>query len=124
MWYNPIVQGLLQSPLHWFMSGNTLVLTYAGRKSGHPHQLPISYGREGNSLWLITHRRKTWWRNVVGGAPVSLLVQKQRLSGVATVTEVERATLLRYINLVCKGIPAVQAEKLLPDAVLVEIRLS
>ena len=122
MWYNPIVQSLLVSPLHWFMSSNTLLLTYTGRKSGKQYQLPISYGREGDRIYVITHRNKTWWRNVVGGAPVTLLVQKQTMSNVATTLEVDRETLLRYIKIVYKGIPSAQAEKIAPEMVLVEIR--
>ena len=117
-----MVQGLLQSPLHWFMSGNTLLLTYTGRKSGKHYQLPISYGREGDRIYLITHRRKAWWRNLVGGALVILLVQKKTASGVATVSEVDRDTLLRYIKFVYKGIPNRQAEKIAPDMVLIEVK--
>lgn len=75
-WYNPIMTGLLRSPLHGLISGNTLLLHVTGRKSGRVYTFPVSYVRsQGGSFTVLTLEDRTWWKNLRGGAPVKLLLQ-------------------------------------------------
>ena len=69
---NSFIRFLLNSPLHGLMSGSTLLITVAGRKTGRPVTLPVNYARQANTLWVISKRDRTWWRNLIGGAPVKL----------------------------------------------------
>ncbi|MGQ0603219.1 MAG: nitroreductase/quinone reductase family protein [Anaerolineales bacterium] len=124
MWYNPLVIWLLRSPLHGLLSGNTLLVTYAGRKSGKAYTFPISYARDGDLLLLITHRRKLWWKNILGGAPVTLRIRGHDQPAVAQVADVDRETLLAEMLKVYHGMPRPLAEKQLPDMVLVRLQLS
>jgi hypothetical protein len=41
MWYNPIMRGLLNSPMHFFASKNMMLMTYKGRKSGKTYTLRV-----------------------------------------------------------------------------------
>jgi hypothetical protein len=123
MWYNPLVTALLRSPLYRVM-GNMLLLTYTGRKSGRPYTFPISYGRRGNCLWLITHRRKTWWKNVQGGAPVTVRLAGRDQPGQAEIVNTNPTELMEAIRLVYRGMPHTRAEALLPDMVLAQVRLT
>jgi deazaflavin-dependent oxidoreductase (nitroreductase family) len=75
MWYNPMLTALLRSPLHGLLSKNMLLITVTGRKSGRQYTTPVSYTRQGEQLWVISKRERTWWRNLIGGAPVSLLLE-------------------------------------------------
>jgi deazaflavin-dependent oxidoreductase (nitroreductase family) len=75
MWYNPLLITILRSPLHSLLSGNMLVITYTGRKSGQVYRTPVNYVRDGDRLLTSSYRSRTWWRNLRGGAPVSLRVQ-------------------------------------------------
>ena len=43
MWFNPIVIGLLRSPLHGVMSASTALFTLRGRQSGRSITLPANY---------------------------------------------------------------------------------
>ena len=122
MWYNPLVTWLLRSPLHWLMSGNTLLLTYTGRKSGRSFTFPISYGREGDALLLITRNDKPWWKNVRGGAPVTVRVRGEEQPALAEVAQVEPEALLAAMLTVYRGMPRSLAQQQLPDAVLVRVR--
>jgi deazaflavin-dependent oxidoreductase (nitroreductase family) len=82
MWYNPIMLWLLRSLLHGMLSGNTLVITYTGRKSGKLFSTPVNYVRDGDVLWTISYRRRTWWRNLAD-SPVTLRLQGKDVTGVA-----------------------------------------
>lgn len=123
-WYNPLVTAVLRSPLHGVMSGNTLLLTYTGRKSKQAYTFPISYGRQGNEIYLITHPDKPWWKNVRGGADVTVRVRGQDQPGHAEVLEVDPAQKLTHIELVYRGIPHAQAEKIAPDMLVVRVTLT
>ena len=75
MWYNRPMSWILRSPLHKVLSKSTLLITLSGRKSGKLYTLPVNYVREGDILWITSQRQRTWWRNLQGGAPVTLVLQ-------------------------------------------------
>lgn len=122
-WYNPLVTTILRSPLHGFMSGNTLLLTYTGRKSKQAYTFPISYGQQGNDIYLITHHDKPWWKSVRGGAEVTVRVRGQDRPGQADVLDVDPAEKLARIELVYRGLPRAQAEKIMPDMLVVRVTI-
>jgi deazaflavin-dependent oxidoreductase (nitroreductase family) len=91
MWFmnkiaNPFVRLILRSPLHGLMSKTLLLITYRGRKSGKAYTLPVEYTQSGNEIFIVpgTPDRKTWWRNLRGGAPVDIVLRGQRSHGKAT----------------------------------------
>ena len=80
MWYNGLLLTLLKSPLHFILSGSILVLRVTGRKTGTRIELPVNYTPDpGNPqrLLITSQPDRTWWRNLRGGAAVTL-----RLRGV------------------------------------------
>lgn len=81
MWFNPIISLLLRSPLHGFISKDMMLITVTGRKSGRVITTPVSYVREGDKLWIISSRNRNWWRNLLGGAPVTLRLAGQEVKG-------------------------------------------
>jgi len=83
MWYNPIMMWILRSPLHGVLSGSTMIITYTGRKSGKTFSTPVNYVRDGDVLWTISFRHRTWWRNL-NGSPVTVRIQGKDVTGVAT----------------------------------------
>lgn len=80
--YNPFVVALLRSPLHGIMSGSTMLITYRGRRSGNEHTTPVNYVRDGDTLPVVSSRDHAWWKNLRGGAPVTVRVGGRELSGV------------------------------------------
>ena len=91
MWYNKIMIGLLESPLHSFLSKNMLVITYTGRKSGKAFSLPVNYllddGLEGGLLYTASQKDRVWWRNLRAGKPISLRLRGQDVKAIPTVIE-------------------------------------
>ena len=75
MWFNPIMVWLLRSPLHSFVSKQMMVITYTGRKSGKVYATPVNYVRDGDIFLTTSFAERTWWRNLHGGAAVTLRVQ-------------------------------------------------
>lgn len=88
---NPIVRGLLNSPLHGILSGRLMVLYVTGHKTGTRYAIPVGYARDGDTIYLGTERR--WANNLRGGAPVEVQFQGRRRRGQANViSDVEGMT--------------------------------
>jgi hypothetical protein len=84
---NVFVIGLLRSSLHRLASGSLLLITYRGRSSGRRFTIPVMYAeREGTLTIFVGHsERKSWWRNLRGGAEVEVRLRGRRLRGQAAV---------------------------------------
>jgi deazaflavin-dependent oxidoreductase (nitroreductase family) len=89
--YNPIVSWLLRSPLHWLMSNSTMLITFAGRKSGKTYTTPVNYVWDDHTLLIVSPKDRLWWRNLRGGAPVTVCVRAQTFRGVGRAFEDEEA---------------------------------
>ena len=72
---------LLRSPLHGLMSEGVLLITFTGRTSGKRCTTPINYIREGDTVLMTTD--SPWWKNLRGGAPVTLRIRGREHAGVA-----------------------------------------
>jgi len=80
---NRIIGPLLRSPLHGLMSGSLMLLTMTGRKSGRPITTPVSYLPDGDGR-LILFTFSPWWKNLQGGAPVTLRIKGRDVAAIVT----------------------------------------
>jgi deazaflavin-dependent oxidoreductase (nitroreductase family) len=78
---NPFVGLLLRSPLHGLMSADVMLITVTGRRSGRRYTMPVSYLRDGDRVRCLTGREMTWWRNLRGGADVTLQLAGEERRG-------------------------------------------
>lgn len=78
---NSAMKFILSSPLHGMVSKSVLLISFTGRKSGKTYTTPVSYSQEGDQVTIFTHAN--WWRNLRGGAPVSLHIRGRELQGLA-----------------------------------------
>ncbi len=90
MWYNGIMSAVLRSPLHG-MLGDTMLLTVTGRKSGKRYTTPVGFYRDGDVLWIMSSRDRTWWRNLCGGACVRMHLHGRDIEGFAEAVVDEEA---------------------------------
>jgi hypothetical protein len=81
MWFNPIMEWLLKSPFHRLISGSTMIIYFIGRKSGKAYHTPIGYQRSGDTLFTVSSKDRTWWRNFKEGGDARLLLQGQLVNG-------------------------------------------
>jgi hypothetical protein len=96
-----VMAWILKSPLHGVLSASTLLIQYAGRKTGKVYTLPVNYLRQGDSLLIFSQQSRTWWHNLRGGCLVRLW-----LKGVEIIAEAEafedmpsvKQSLAAYLN--------------------------
>ncbi len=94
---NDFVKFFLRTPLHRFM-GDTMLITVTGCKTGTKYSTPVGYYREGDCLWVMTNRDRTWWRNVRNGANVSLLLKGKTVKAFAEAELNERVVETRLFD--------------------------
>ena len=138
---NPVMRGLLRSPLHGPLSKNIAILHFTGRKSGRALSTPLSYMREDDTVRLLSNQTTAWWKNFRGGpVAVEIEIGRQRHPGQASLLEGEsdalRDGIVRFINAVPrdaavyglkldsnKQLPPESLDGMLDELVLVEIAL-
>ena len=76
---NKTMKFVLRSPVHGMVSKFTLLITFTGRKSGKIYTTPVSYSQFEDQITIFTHAN--WWKNLCGGAPVTLCIQGQESQG-------------------------------------------
>lgn len=90
MLMNPVVRWLLDSPVHGVLSGNVLLLSYVGCKSGRAYVTPVNYVQRGDTFLITSLRARKWWRNLRGGVDVGLTVRGKEYHAHAIVIEDEQ----------------------------------
>ena len=89
---NPVVKGLLNSPLHGLVDGGLALITVTGRRSGREYTFPVNYEQQGEQVTITVGwpDRKLWWRNLVGGGRVRMRIRGEERSGHAEARGDER----------------------------------
>jgi hypothetical protein len=82
---NHLVTALLRSPLHGLISRDLLLITFTGRKSGRSYTTPVTYSQQGEQI--VFHSTQRWWKNLEGGAPVTLRLRGRERAGYALPTQ-------------------------------------
>ena len=79
--FNPLTRIALRLPnAHGLLSSRVLVLRFAGQRTRARYAVPIAYSRaDDGALEAVTSAHGVWWRNLEGGAPVSVLHQGRLL---------------------------------------------
>ena len=96
-WLNTVMRFILRSPLHFLVSDKIMLVTFKGRKSGKTYTTPVSYMQSEDTVTLFTHA--SWWRNLTGGAPVTLRIKGKTLHGTTKAIVSDQ-------NLVAEGLSA------------------
>jgi hypothetical protein len=76
---------LLHSKMHSPLSNSTLIITLTGRISGDLVTIPVHYVQKGKSIFIISENDRTWWRNLRGGAPVTIHLKGKDINAWADV---------------------------------------
>ena len=93
---------LLRSPLHRLISKSVLLITFTGRKSGKKYTTPITYLRDDDTVLMTTD--SPWWKNLRGGALVTLRIRGREYVGVAEAVT-DEAEVARVLQMMLKEYP-------------------
>ena len=97
---NDFVKFCLRTPLR-VLVGDTMLITVTGLKTGKKYSLPVGFYRDGDFLWVVSNRDRTWWRNLRNGAKVSLLLNGKTVSAFAEADLNEAAVEKRMVDYLC-----------------------
>lgn len=78
---------ILRSPLHRLLSSNLMLITVIGRKSRQTITVPVAYQQHHREVRIVSERTDRWWRNLRGGAAVTVHLQGREVKGLASVIE-------------------------------------
>ncbi len=95
---NDFMAWVLRSPLHGMLSNGMMLITITGRKTGKTYTTPVGYYMEDGTMWVITSRERTWWKNLQGGAKVDLLLKRKPVTGIADVDLDEKSVEVRMVE--------------------------
>ncbi len=95
---NDFMAWVLRSPFHGLLSNGMMLIAITGRKTGKKYTTPVGYYREGDYLWVITSRDRTWWKNLCGGAEVDLLLKRKPVIAFAEPDLDEKAVVARMVE--------------------------
>ena len=95
---NDFMAWVLRSPFHGMLSNGMMLITITGRKTGKTYTTPVGYYMEDGTMWVITSRERTWWKNLQGGAKVDLLLKRKPVTGIADVDLDEKSVEVRMVE--------------------------
>ena len=101
---NDFISWILRSPLHGMLSHGMLLISVVGCKTGRQYTTPVEYYCDGGYLWVVTNRNRTWWRNLRGGAEVSLLLKRKAVRAFAEL-EMDTIAVESQMDIYIKHIP-------------------
>lgn len=87
---NDFVKFFLRTPLYVFL-GDTMLITVTGCKTGKKYTTPVGFYRDGNCLWILSSRDRTWWRNIRENAHVCIRLYGKDVEGYAEIIQDEEA---------------------------------
>lgn len=88
---NPLIKAVLSSRFHGLLSDALLLITFTGRKSGREYTTPVGYEERDGVLYITSQTDRVWWKNLRGGADVTVRLRGERRHGHATVIEGDEA---------------------------------
>ncbi len=90
---NRVIPLILRTPIaHRLLSGELMLVTFTGRTSGRRFTTPVTYLPTADGVLFFSSQR--WWRNLRGGAPVTLRLRGGTVEGRALPVE-DRASVER-----------------------------
>jgi hypothetical protein len=87
---NPVVRRLAKSPVHDLLGDGIVLIHFRGQRTGRALSTPANAVIAGDVLTLTSLRRRAWWRNLRGGAPVVVTIGGRERAGWGEVLDAGR----------------------------------
>jgi deazaflavin-dependent oxidoreductase (nitroreductase family) len=86
------------------VSKSILLITFTGRKTGKTYTTPVSYSQYGDQVTIFTHA--DWWKNLRGGASVTLRLRGRELQGQAVPVSEDKQTVAAGLMTHLRKVPS------------------
>lgn len=105
--FNPLVERLLRSRFHGFLSRALLVVSWSGRKSGKRFSIPTGYQRDGDDVVVLLSKpgAKTWWKNFRSPWPADLLIAGREQTAMGTLVPSGSDAFFRLVEKTMRATP-------------------
>ena len=100
---NPTMNRLLKSPWHQLLSKRIMTVSYRGRKSAKPYSTPVSYLRDGDTVYCFTNG--SWRHNFLEPTESSLRIRGQDYSATGQLLDCDRALQIELMTAYFKAVP-------------------
>lgn len=100
---NPVIIALLRSPFHSLVSGSFMLIVFKGQKTGKSYITPVSFIHEDGVIYSFTHNM--WWKNLRGGARVSLWLRGREVEGFAEPVSDDRQRIAEGLRQFLRHLP-------------------
>ena len=100
---NGTMKFLLRSPFHKLVSGNMMLVTVKGRKSGKAYTTPVNYIQDHQLVYVTSKKERTWWKNLRGGAEAILRLRGQDFKAAGEVVEDEPGVTAELVTYLAKA---------------------
>lgn len=123
---NAMMKLFLKTPLLQNGLGKRLaLLSFTGRRSGRRYTIPMSYARDGDTVFMMTQKDRSWWRNFADQPEVELRLAGRVVTGTAEahigteddVTEVVEHLSTRPVDAKAYGVIRLADGSIDPDSV-------
>jgi hypothetical protein len=126
---NSLVGAVLCSPFHALLDRRTALLTITGRRSGRRFEVPVDYHRDGHVVHVLSRADHRWWRNLEGGARLTIRLGGVEYRAYGEVREMAEADRVRFLQALWRDaygryLDASHAAELAREAVIVRILLT
>jgi hypothetical protein len=119
---NLVMPTLLQSQFHTLASSRVSIMEIKGRKSGKTYLIPTEYALEENEVFILTSEAYTWWKNLVDGANVRVLLKGKWYSAYATIAQ-DPASIERNVRRILPFLKGDAFERACDDRVAIHLTL-
>jgi hypothetical protein len=102
---NPIMKGILKSPLHGAMSKNIGIIEFTGRRSGRAMSTPVTYHIKDGRIHCLTSKESTWWKNLVDVDQAAMVIQRRRIVARPTVVTDDLQVLQAALTDILTAVP-------------------
>jgi len=93
---NKTMKFVLRSPMQRMISNYLTLITFTGRKSGKTYTTPVSYFQKDGQVCIFTHAN--WWKNLQGGAQVTLRLRGKDVQGIAQSIAEDKQTIAKCLT--------------------------
>ena len=101
---NNAMKFVLRSPVHGMVSKFTALITFTGCKSGKTHTTTVSYSQFNDQVYIFTHAN--WWKNLCGGAPVTLYIKGRECKGIAKPIADDKSAIATWLAAHLRNVPS------------------